>query len=205
MSKYQSGVAVVPSINEQVREKIRVMGCATIVDLRHALAHIDPGQVRKALERLVEMKDVVRSGSVEGQLEDGRKKKLVNYRYAKNSARGAGKLEHAKHKTLLDIQPRGAMVARTKGAVQRAPSGYPEGYFTALLSAPSEACPHGWPPRFEPASVRKIAPVAQLQTILRREQDSANGKGWGGGTTVMPGTTMQARPAFMGTLPGLAA
>jgi hypothetical protein len=45
------------------------------------------------------------------------------------------------------------------------------------------------------------AAISMLQTLQRRESDSATGKGWGSGTTVMPGTPGQARPAFMGKFP----
>lgn len=189
-----------------VRDVMKRLGTATIADLRQELPHIDTSKIGPALERLAVLKDVRKLPErIEGARIDGKRKRLTVYRYIKDSSRKPGPLAHAKSKTLLDVQPRAARASRTKYLVKVAPSGYPDGYFTALMRAPSEACPDGFPPRFKPADFSAVAPVAQLQTILRRELDSASGKGWGGGTSVMPNMRMQARPAFMGTLPGFAA
>lgn len=102
-------------------------------------------------------------------------------------------------KELREVANRGGAANRIRAQVQHAPSGYAPGYFTELIRA------NNWPPSFESRLNVTRAPISMLQTVQRREADSATGKGWGGGACVMPGTPMQARPAFMGSLPGVAA
>lgn len=190
-----------------VRDVMQRLGTATIADLRRELPTVDTSKLGPALERLAVLKDVRKLPErIEGERIDGKRKRLTVYRYIKDSSRKPGPLAHAKSKTLLDVQPRAARASRTKYLVKVAPSGYPDGYFTAPFRAATEDGPAGFPPYFDWDGRRGyVPPAAQLQTILRRELDSASGKGWGGGTSVMPGTPMQARPAFMGTLPGLSA
>jgi hypothetical protein len=94
---------------------------------------------------------------------------------------------------------RGGERNRVHAEVQRTASGYEPGHFTALMTA------HNWPPKFVSRWNIAAQRVGLLQTVQRRESDSATGTGWGSGTTVMPGTPGSARPAFMGRLPGVQA
>lgn len=65
----------------------------------------------------------------------------------------------------------------------------PAGYFTKLMRD------HDWPPGFvsQGAFERTVA-----TSIKERERQTAEGIGWAGGTTVLPGTPKNARPAWMG-------
>jgi hypothetical protein len=74
--------------------------------------------------------------------------------------------------------------------------------FLSAVTDPSEDNLLGWPPMFVSRFDAPAAPVSRLQTLQRRESDAATGKGWGQGTTVMPGTPSTGRPEFMGRLPG---
>jgi len=198
----------VTSIAAKVRAHMKAHQYATLTEIIDAIPGYEPSKLGGALERLAVMGDVRKVGLIEGKRRDGKRKMMTQYKYVKDSSRAPGPLKHARNKTLLDVQPRGARAARTKYLVKVAPSGVEPGYFTAPFRAASEALPDGFPPKFDWDGVRKAQepmPIAMLQTILRRELDSRTGKGWGGGTSVMPNTPMQARPAFMGHLPGLAA
>jgi hypothetical protein len=89
--------------------------------------------------------------------------------------------------------------------VQHKPTGYEPGYFAGWMSQPTEDGPDGFPPFFKSRLTVTVPRVAMLQTIQRRESDSATGKGYGAGTCVMPNTSTRLRPGFMGKLPGVAA
>lgn len=196
------------TLNDLVRAHMRAHEYATVAEVRAACPGVDPLKASNALERLARLGDVRKVGLIDGYRSDGLPKKVTQYKYIKDSSRAPGPLAHAKNKTLLDVQPRATRAQRSKTIVQRKPSGYAPGHFTALARAESDALPTGFPPCFDWDGSRKLTeslPIAKLQTILRRELDSASGKGWGGGTSVMPGTPMQARPSFMGRIPGAAA
>jgi hypothetical protein len=116
------------------------------------------------------MKDVRKaSGKIEGARIDGKRKRVTLYRYVKDSGRQLAKNPRPKAacKTLRDVQPRAAIASRTKQRVKIAHSGIEPGFFTALMYAPSEENPTGWPPEFVPSGVVSAPKIAQLQAILR--------------------------------------
>lgn len=99
--------------------------------------------------------------------------------------------DYGANSTLRDVQPRATRAMRSKTAVQRKASGYAPGHFTQDMTA------NNWPPGFVSRIVSGPAPVSSLQTIARRESDSATGKGCGDGTQVMAGTPTNPRPQMM--------
>lgn len=72
------------------------------------------------------------------------------------------------------------------------PRDYSPGHFTELIRA------HNWPPRFEPMADMNSGEFYRAQAAsAAREQAKAEGKGWGAGTIVLPGTPKHAAPEMM--------
>lgn len=68
------------------------------------------------------------------------------------------------------------------------------GYFTELIRR------HNWPPMFESRLAAPASRDAHLRgaaAIAHRERQAQDGIGWGTGTSVMPNTPGNPRPAWM--------
>ena len=177
----------------QVRIAMREMRNASRDELRQRLPHLTAEQVSNGVDNLASQKHVKAATKTRHKMTDGRTKMVWIYRYIGPEFDQPRKPpRHVKSpETLHRAQPMSAIAARTKKHVAQATSGYAAGHFTADMRA------NDWPPGFTSRIAPGPALPSTLQTIARRESDSASGKGWGDGTQVMMGTPNTARPKMM--------
>jgi hypothetical protein len=171
----------------EVRFLLLQLGRATRADIRKALPHLTVDQIDGSLSHpRIGASGPVAAGEVKLAIEDGRTitAKLYEWR------------ETPEYRNRID-SPREAGRSRKRKTKQVTPSGYPDGYFTEQIRSSSWAGLLSFCPGFQAA-----AQVSTMQTIARRESDSATGKGWGTGVSVMPNTPGWKRPGFMGAMPG---
>ena len=178
---------------DHVRAACVRLGKFTRADLVEALPKMTKKDVYRAFDGLAKGEAKAVLGSVVPTVLacDGRTVQAKVYEYVGKDFKQAPKPEYTATSVARKVHPKATKALHSKATVQRKDSGYAEGYFTAYISA------HDWPPGFTSRIAPGPALPSTLQTIARRESDSASGKGWGDGTQVMTGTPNTARPKMM--------
>ena len=178
---------------DHVRAACKRLGRFTRLDLLAALPEMTKKDIGRAFDGLAKGEAKAVPGvTVPTVLAcDGRTVQAIVYEYVGKDFKRAQKPEYTATTAARQVLPRATKKLHSKAAVQRKPSGYADGHFTADMRA------NDWPPGF----VSRIAPgpalPSSLSVIARRESDSATGKGWGDGSQQLPGTPDTLRPTMM--------